>query len=103
MAIGGQLGVKDQFLRTFPRSLLPELDESKNLLILLVLSQLSIGIAENPLLGILGQEGQNPLLTAAPLGEIMFFHQGVFSVEGNGMEVQIKRIEIGRASGRERV
>ena len=68
MAIGGQLGVKDQFLGKFPGSLLPELDESKDLLILLVLSQLSIGIAEHPFLGILGQEGQNPFLPAAPLG-----------------------------------
>jgi hypothetical protein len=91
MAIGRELGIKDQFLRKFPCPFLPELDESKDLLILLALSQLSIGIAEDPLLGILGQESQNPLLTAAPLSEIMFFHQSVFSVKGNGMKVQIER------------
>jgi hypothetical protein len=92
MAIGRQPGVKDQFLRKFPRSLLPELDESKDLCILFVLSQLSIGIAENPLLGILSQESQNSFLAATPLGHIMLFHQGLFAVKGNGMEVQIKRI-----------
>src|SRR4030042_4424315 len=90
MTIGRQLGVKDQFLRKFPRAFPPELDESKDLLILLVLSQLSIGIAENPLLGILGQESKNSFLPATPLRNIMFFHQGLFAVEGNGMEVQIK-------------
>jgi hypothetical protein len=71
--------------------LLPELDESNNLLTLLVLSQLSVGIAEKPLLGILGQEGQNPFLPAAPLADIVLFHQGVLAVKGNGVEVQIKR------------
>jgi hypothetical protein len=49
---------------------------------------LAIGIAENPLLGILGQKGQNFAMTRL---ERMLFHQGVFAVEGNGMEIQIKR------------
>jgi hypothetical protein len=53
MAVGRQPGVKDQFFGKLPCSFLPELDESKDLLILLVLSQLSIGVAENPLFGIL--------------------------------------------------
>jgi hypothetical protein len=92
MAIGRQPGVKDQFFGKFPRSFPPELDESKDLLILLVLSQLAVGIAKNLLLSILGQEGQNPFLPATPLGHIMLFHQGLFTVEGNGVEVQIKGI-----------
>jgi len=62
-----------------------------DLLILLGLSQLSIGIAEHPFLGILGQEGQNPFLTTAPLRQITFFHQSVFAVKGNRKEVQVKR------------
>src|SRR4030067_1207066 len=66
IARGRQPGVKDQFFWKLSRSLLPELDESKDLLILLVLSQLAIGIAENPLLGILGQKGQNSFLPAPP-------------------------------------
>jgi len=91
MAIGCQLGVKDQLLRKFARSLPPELDESKDLLILLVLPQLSIGIAKHPFFSILSQEGQNPLLPPTPLRDIMLFHQGVFPMEGNGMEIQVKR------------
>jgi hypothetical protein len=91
MAIGRQLGVKDQLLGELPGSLLPELDEPKDFLILLILSQLSIGIAKHPFFSILGQEGQNPLLPPTPLRNIMLFHQGVFAVEGNGMEIQIKR------------
>src|SRR4030042_5881393 len=55
IAIGRQLGVKNQFFGKLPRSFTPALDESKNLLVLLVLSQLSVGIEENPLLSILGQ------------------------------------------------
>jgi hypothetical protein len=91
MAIGRQPGVKDQFFGKLPRSFPPELDESQNLLILIVLAQLSIGIAENPLLGILGQKGQNPFLPTTPLRHIMLLHQGLFAVERNGMEIEIKR------------
>jgi hypothetical protein len=52
MAIGGKLGVKDQFLGKFPGPLLPERDKSNGFLILLMLSQSSVRIQEDPFLGI---------------------------------------------------
>src|SRR2546430_13560029 len=49
-----------------------------------------MGIAEHASLGVLSQEGENPLLFAAALGHIVFFYQGIVSVIRNGVEIQIK-------------
>src|SRR6266704_2523800 len=39
-----------------------------------------MGIAEHASLGVLSQEGENPLLFAAALGHIVFFYQSIVSV-----------------------
>ena len=53
-------------------------------------SNLGIGIAKHPLIGILSQESEDSLLSSAAFGNVVFFDQGIFPVEGNGVEVQIK-------------
>ena len=90
--MGGQFRVEDQLLGQVARALLPELDEAEDLVVLFVLAQLTIGIAEHTGVGVLGEESQDPLLLAAPLGNVVFFDQRVFPVEGNRMEVQVEGI-----------
>src|SRR5205809_2339434 len=62
VSIGGQLGVKDQFGGHASGALLPELDKAQDFVGLLTLGQAGIGVAQNPLGGISGQEDQNALL-----------------------------------------
>jgi hypothetical protein len=71
--------------------LLPELDEAEDLIVLLVLAQLPVGIAEDAGFGVLGQERQHSLLPAAPLGDIVLLDQGVVAVKGDRVEVEVER------------
>ena len=90
VGVGGQLGVEDQFLGQLAGALLPELDESQDLVVLLVLAELGVGVAEDAAVGVLGEEGQDALLTATALGDVVFLDQGVLAVKGNGVEVEIE-------------
>ena len=92
LGVGRQLGVEDQFLGVPPGPLLPEPDEAEDLVVLLVLAQLAVGIAEDAGLGVLGQEGQHPLLPPAPLGDVVLLDQGVLAVEGDRVEVEVERM-----------
>ena len=91
VGVGRQLGVEDQFLGQPAGPLLPELDEAEDLVVLLVLAQLAVGIAEDAGVGVLGQERQHPLLPPAPLGDIVLLDQGIVAVEGDGVEVEVER------------
>ena len=71
--------------------LLPERHEAEDLVIPLVLAQLGIGVAEDTGLGVLSQEGQDPLLAPAPLGDIVLLDRRVLTVEGDRVEVQVER------------
>ena len=71
--------------------LLPKLDELENLVVLLFFSQVGVGVAEEPLVAVLGQKRQNSLLAAASFGNVMLLQQCVFAVERNGVKVQIER------------
>lgn len=90
VGIGRELGIEDQLGRQLPRALFPELDEAQNLIVLIGLSNLSIGVAEDPAGGILGEEGQHTFLSSASLGDIVFFDESVLAMKGNGMEVEIE-------------
>ena len=65
-----------------PGTLFPELGETQDFIVLVVLADLAVGVAEHPGLGVLGQEGQQAFLAAAALGNIVFFQQGVVAVGG---------------------
>ena len=86
----GQSRVEDQFLRQVSGPVPVELDEPEDLVVLLVLAELCIGVTEQSPLGILGHEGQNALLTAAALGDIVLLQQRVLAVRGNRVEVQVE-------------
>ncbi len=88
---GGELGVEEQFLWHLAGTLLPIVDKLENLVMLLLLAELPIGVAENPGIGIVGQQCQDTLVAAAPFGDIMLLHQGVVAMKGNGVEVEVKR------------
>ena len=91
VGIGRQLGVEDQLLGETAGALLPEVDEAEDLVVLLVLPQLAVGVAEDARLGVLGQEGQHSLLAAAPLGDVVLLDQGILAVKRDGVEVQVER------------
>ena len=70
---------------------LPEIDEADDLVLLLVLSQLPVGVAEDARFRVLGQECQYSLLASASLGDVVLLDQGVLAVEGDGVEVEVER------------
>jgi hypothetical protein len=60
------------------------------LVILVVLAQFPVGIAEDASRGILRQEGQDALLSSAPLGDIVLLHQGVLAMERDRVEIEVE-------------
>ena len=103
VGVGRQLGVEDQFLGQAAGPLLPEVDEAEDLVVLLVLAQLAVGIAEDAGVGVLGQERQHPLLPPAPLGDVVLLDQGVVAVEGDRVEVEVERRPPFQAQAADRV
>src|SRR5208337_3186207 len=85
-----QLGVEDQFLRIPPGPFLPESDEAKDRVVLLVLAQFAVGVTEDAGLGVLDQEGQDALLSPAPLGYVVLLDQGIITMEGDRVKVQVE-------------
>ena len=65
VGIGGQLGIEDQLTGKRSGTFFPEFNKTKNLIVLIGFSNLGIGIAEYPLIGILSQKGKNSLLPSA--------------------------------------
>ena len=65
-------------------------DEAEDLIVLLVLSQFAVGVTEDAGLGVLRQEGQNALLSPAPLGYVMLLDQGIIAMEGDRVKVQVE-------------
>jgi hypothetical protein len=70
--------------------LLPETDKVENFVILFFLSQIRITIAKDPGSCILGHKSQNALLTTTAFGDILFFHQDIFPMKRDGVEIQVK-------------
>jgi hypothetical protein len=71
--------------------LFPEGHELEDFIILLVLAQLPVGIAEDTAIGILCQESQDTFLASAALGNIVFFQESILAVKGDDVEVEIER------------
>src|SRR5271157_1804452 len=90
IGIGRQLGVKDQFIGISPGPFLPEPDEAEDLIVLLVLAQFAVGVTEDAGLGVLRQEGQDALLSPAPLGYVVLLDQGIIAMEGDRVKVQVE-------------
>ena len=90
LGVGRQLGIEDQFFRISPRPFLPEPDEAEDLIVLLILAQFTIGVAEDAGLGVLRQEGQDALLSPTPLGDVVLLDQGILAMEGDRVKIQVE-------------
>jgi len=71
--------------------LVPELDETLNLIGSIGLGYACMGVAEDTVAGIAGQEGQNALLAAAPSGDVMLFQRFFLGIGGDSVEIQVER------------
>jgi hypothetical protein len=91
IGVGRQLRVEHQLDRILSRLLVPELDKPQNLVGLIGLGYTGMGVAEDTVDGIAGQEGQNALLAAAPSGDVMLFQRFFLGIGGNSMEIQVER------------
>ena len=91
MLVGGQLRVEDKFPGERAGVLVPESNKAEDLSGLLRLGDSRIRVAENPRLGIPGEEDQNALLAPAPAGDVMFFERFLLGIGGNGVKVKIDR------------
>ena len=96
LGVGRQLGVEDQFLGILPGPFLPEPDEAEDLVVLLVLAQFAVGVAEDAGVGVLRQEGQDALLPSAPLGDVVLLDQGILAMEGDRVEIQVEGTTAGQ-------
>ena len=74
-----------------PCSLLPELDETEDLLGLLALAQIGVGVAEGAAAGVLGEEGQHAGLGAAAGADEVALDLGIVAVVRHRVEVQVER------------
>ncbi len=90
LGVGRQLGIEDQFFGIPPGPLLPEPDETEDLIVLLVFAQFAVGVTEDAGLGVLHQEGQDALLSPAPLGYVVLLDQGIITMEGDRVKVQVE-------------
>jgi len=79
--------------------LFPELNKLKDFVILHLFAQICIGIAKDTGTCILGKKGQDTFLPAAAFGNIMLFHQGIFTMERNGMEIGFIPLNLRNGAG----
>lgn len=90
VGVGGELRVKDQLLGEVTSALLPKFDEAKDFIVLHILTQIGIGVAEDALFTILCEEGQHTLLGSATLGNVVFLDQVALAMKRDCVEIQIK-------------
>ena len=60
------------------------------------LLQLPIGVAKHPAVRIVREKRQHALLAAAAFGDVMLLDEGILTMEGNGMEVEIEGDPMGK-------
>ena len=95
VGVSGQLGVEDQLAGSGAGALLPVLGEAQDLVLLGVVAKRAVGIAEQARLVVAGDEGEDALLAARTLGQVMLFGQGVFAMVGDGVEVEVEAVAAG--------
>src|SRR5271169_4456850 len=88
--IGREAGIENELLGVMPCALLPALYEAEHFVDLRRLPHLAVGVAKDARARILGEKGQDALLTPGAFGDIVFFDQRVLAVERNCMEIEIK-------------
>ena len=93
---GARFRRMNQFFGIPPGAFLPEPDEAEDLVVLLVLAQFAVGIAEDARVGVLDQEGQDALLPPTPLGYVVLFDQGILAMERDRVKIQVKGMSAGQ-------
>src|SRR3972149_2804412 len=72
--------------------LLPELDDLEDLLRRMPCIDGGIGVAQHAGVGILGEECEDGLLAATPLGPVVLLEPGPLATGGGGMEVEVEAL-----------
>ncbi len=90
IGIGGKPAAEDHFFGQLAGTRSPAFYKVQDLGILGILADPGIGVGKPPGIRIAGQKGQDTSLAPAALGDVVFFHQRLVSVIGNGVEVQIE-------------
>ena len=67
IGVGGEPRIKDQFLGYLAGLLLPELNEAEHLVVLLIFPQIGVGVAEDLVVLLLGDESQDAFLATRTL------------------------------------
>jgi hypothetical protein len=62
----------------------------ENLVVLLIFTQFSVGVAKDTGLRVLHQEGQNALLSPTPLRDVVLLDQSILAMEGDGVKIQVE-------------
>lgn len=87
---GRELGVENDVWGILSMLGFPEVEEGEDLLGLFAFSDVSTGVAEGAVLGILDQKDEDTGFSSAPARDVVFLDDGILSVEGNGVEIEIE-------------
>ena len=92
VGMGRQSGIEHQLPGRAAVALLPELDEAEDLVVLTSLLDPGVGVDEQAGVGVASEEGEDALLPAASLGDVMPLHRRlrILAVPGDGVEIQIE-------------
>jgi len=90
MGVGCQTAVEHQLPWEALMLLLVEIDEAEDCVILGVLADLGVGVAEDFGVCVPDEEGEDALLAARVLGDVMFFDQGRVAMVGDGVEIEVE-------------
>ena len=90
VGIGGEAAVEDQFGGRVAGAGGPGVDEAQDLVVLGGLGGPGAGPGEGARVGVAGEEAEDGLLAAGALGDIVFFDEGVVTVVGDGVEVEVE-------------
>ena len=93
--IGDHLAVEVQPLRIVSGQPLPELDEPHQFARLIGAGQIGVGIAQDPALGLLGEEAEDAGTRLAAAGQEVVVQGGGIAPERDGMEVQREDLPLG--------
>lgn len=97
--IRDHLTVEVQPLRVVSRDVLPELDEAHQFSRLIGAGQIGIGVAQDPALGLLGEEAEDAGTGLAAAGQEVVIQGRGIAPERDGVEVQGEVLPLGNSSG----
>ena len=97
VGVGGEGGIKDEFAGVVAEALVPVVGEAEDLVVVVLLANAGVGVAEDAGFGIAGDEGEDAFLAAAALGDVVFGDEGVVAVIGDGVEVEVEGVAAGQA------